>query len=141
MIKRSILGVCFVVMAGSSFSSVVAGAPSGFGDPTSVQEDPLNVPKADAGKQGEKFLNVVKWVVNRVLWILWLVALLVAWYGGFQMVTAAGDDAKHTNGRKYLKWALIGIVLIWLARFIASLAFWLISVTTAQAGSSAGTES
>ena len=40
-------------------------------------------------------MDVIRTFLNWVLGILSLVALVVLLYGGFNMVTAAGDDAKY----------------------------------------------
>ena len=73
----------------------LAAAPDGFGDDSQVKEDAFNIPKAADGKQGEKILNVVKGAVNWTLGILALIALIVLLYGGFLMVTAAGDSGQY----------------------------------------------
>jgi hypothetical protein len=44
--------------------------------------------------------------------MLALVALVVLLWGGFQMVTAAGDDAKYKKGFKILQQAAIGLIFI-----------------------------
>lgn len=71
--------------------------------------------------------------MNWVLGILAFIALILLLYGGFMMVTAAGDSGQYEKGGKYLKSAIIGLAIIGLARFIASLIFWLINLTTSQA--------
>ncbi len=146
MIKKIILGISCMMMftvAAVSLAPVYtfASAPNGFGDDSQVKEKPFNIPKADKGKQWEALLDVIKGVVNWVLGILGLIALIVVLYGGFLMVTAGGDSGQYDNGLKFLKGALLGIAVIGLAWFIASIVFWLISLTTTEAWTSAGTES
>lgn len=105
------------------------------------QNNTIKIAGTKDGLQDDKFLKVVKGAVNRVLGILGLIALLFLMYGGFEMVTAAGDDKKYSAGAKVLKAAAIGIVMIGMARFIASGLFWLSNIlTTAADGTSAGTE-
>ncbi len=137
----------FLIFAVSLISSVMilpsqtfASPPNGFGDDSQVKEDSFNIPKAKDWEQGEKLLDVIKGIVNWVLGILAFIALTVLLYGGFLMVTAGGEPTQYEKGAKFLKSALIGIVIIWLARFIASLIFWLVNSTTSEAGSSAGTD-
>ncbi|MBP7847800.1 hypothetical protein KA013_01075 [Patescibacteria group bacterium] len=72
-------------------------------------------------------------MVNWVLGILGLIALIVVLYGGFLMVTAGGDSGQYDNGLKFLKGALLGLAVIGVAWFIASIVFWLISLTTTEA--------
>ncbi len=78
--------------------------------------------------QGEEMglIKVVKTVINRVLTLLALIALVLALYGGFQMVTAAGDDGKYKAGFKVLKQAAIGLIVIGLSWIIVTSIFWLI---------------
>ncbi len=146
MIKKIVVGISCITLftvASISFAPVhtFAAAPNGFGDDSQVKDDPFNIPKAEDGKQWEKLLDVVKGVVNWVLGILGLIALIVLLYGGFLMVTAGGDSGQYDKGLKFLKGALLGIAVIGVARFIASIVFWLISLTTTEAWTSAGTES
>ena len=62
-----------------------------------------------------------------------LVALLMALYGGFQMVTSAGDDTKYKAGFKVLKNAAIGLIIIGLSWIIVSSIFWVIGTVWGQA--------
>jgi hypothetical protein len=71
--------------------------------------------------------------VNWVLGILALIALLILMYGGFQMVTAAGDEKKYEAGFTILKQAAQGLILIGVAWFIISMVFWLINQMTSTA--------
>lgn len=91
--------------------------------------------------QNDAFINIVKGAVNWVLGILALIALLILLWGGFQMVTAAGDEKKYGEGFTILKQAATGLILIGIARFIISIIFWLVVVVGQPAdGTSAGTE-
>ena len=47
--------------------------------------------------QGGKLIDVIKSFINRILGMLALIALVILLFGGFQMVTAAGDDGKYKN--------------------------------------------
>ncbi len=60
--------------------------------------------------------------------MLALVALVILLRGGFQMVTAAGDDAKYKKGFKILQQAAIGLVFIGVSRLLVSVIFWLLGV-------------
>lgn len=51
---------------------------------------------AGAGQQkNDTLIQVIKSFINWMLGILSLIALVILIRGGFQMVTAAGDDAKY----------------------------------------------
>jgi hypothetical protein len=63
--------------------------------------------------------------------MLALVALVILIWGGFQMVTAAGDDAKYKKGFKILEQAGIGLVFIGVSWLVVSVIFWLIGLVTA----------
>ena len=67
----------------------------------------------------------VKWVLS----IIWVIALIMALYGGFQMVTSAGDETKYKAGFKVLKNAAIGLIVIGLSWIIVSIIFWAITQT------------
>lgn len=51
-------------------------------------------------------------LINAVLGFLGVIALCLVIYGGFTIMTAAGNDDKVQQGRKVLQWAIVGIVLI-----------------------------
>ncbi len=90
--------------------------------------------------QQDAFVNVIKWAINWMLGILALIALIILLYGGFQMVTSAGDEDKYTSWFTILKHAATGLILIGIAWFIVSIIFWLVNLLTwSSAGSSAWT--
>jgi len=68
-----------------------------------------------------------------------LIALILLLWGGFQMVTAAGDDGKYQGGFTILKQAAVGLILIGVARFVISIIFFVINLVTTGAGGEAGT--
>ena len=120
-------------------------APDGFGDASQVDE--LNIQgtsqlQLDSGGDG-KFLDIVKWAINWVLGVLALIGLIMVIIGGLMMVTAAGDEEQYKKWFMYLKAAAIGIVIIGVAWFIASMFFWLASIlgTSAEQSASPGSNS
>jgi hypothetical protein len=124
-------------------SSVSAAPANGFGDDAELtdQNNTIKIAGTKDGHQEDDLLKVVKGAVNWVLGILGLIALLFLMYGGFQMVTAAGDGKKYESGQKVLKAAAYGILLIGFAWLLVSWIFWLSNVLgTAADGTSAGTE-
>lgn len=91
--------------------------------------------------QDDTLLDVVKSVINRVLGILALICLILLIYGGILMITSAGNEDQYMKGRKILRSAAIGILLIGVAWFIISLIFRLSQqIGRAAEGSSAGTD-
>lgn len=91
---------------------------------------------------GDALVNVIKWAVNWVLWILGLIALIVVLYGGFLMVTASWNEDQYNKWFIILKQAAVWLILIGIAWFIISMIFWLVNLFTASsAWSSAWTAS
>jgi len=108
----------------------VDNSTSPFIDPTtSAEANNVNVIGTPT-QQKDAAINVVKSFVNWVLGILAFIALIIVIYGGFLMVTSAGEDDSYNKWRTILKYALIGLALIGLARFIVSIIFWLVNKTT-----------
>lgn len=78
------------------------------------------------GASSSSLLSTITTAVNWILGMLALIALIVCLWWGFQMVTAAGDDAKYKKGMGILKQAAIGLVIIGVSWMFVSLIFWLI---------------
>ena len=72
--------------------------------------------------------------INRVLWILWFIALVICLIWWFQMVTASWDENKYKKWYTILKQAWIWLVVIWLSWIIVRLILWLISTMRSWAG-------
>ncbi len=98
------------------------------------QSDSIGVIGAGENKQ-DALINVVKGFINWVLGILALIALIVLLRGGFQMVTAAGNEEQYKKGFTILKQAAIGLIIIGIAWFIISIIFRLVNITTSDAQS------
>ncbi|MCX6744581.1 MAG: pilin [Candidatus Parcubacteria bacterium] len=65
------------------------------------------------GVSGISGINtVIGRVINAVLGITGSVALFMFVYGGFMLMTAAGQDPKIQAGKKIITWAIIGILVI-----------------------------
>lgn len=79
-------------------------------------------------QQGGKLIDVIKSFINWMIGMLALIALVVLLYGGFQMVTAAGDDTKYKSGFKILQQAAVGLVFVWVSWMMVSVIFWLLGV-------------
>ncbi len=84
---------------------------------------------------GTNLLDIVKSFINWVLGLLSLIALGMALWGGFQMVTAAGDDGKYKGGFKILKQAAIGLIVVGFSWIIVSSIFWIIGGFSGGEGS------
>lgn len=67
---------------------------------------------------------------NVLIGISGSVALLMFVYGGFMMLTSAGDDSKVGAGKNAIKWATIGLIVIFGAYAILSALFGALGVGT-----------
>ena len=96
----------------------------------------IGVPGANSITQGNQIgtdtliSQIIQTAVNWILGMLAMIVLLLLIYGGFQMVTAAGDEEQYGKWFTILKQAAFGLVMIWLAWFIVSLIFFLIDLFT-----------
>ncbi|MFA7717457.1 MAG: hypothetical protein WC875_01975 [Candidatus Absconditabacterales bacterium] len=68
-------------------------------------------------------ITTIQKVINWALGLLALIALILLIWGGFQMVTAAGDETKYKKGFKILQQAAIGLIFIGASWLIISLIF------------------
>lgn len=64
-------------------------------------------------------------LMDRALLFLSIMAVLYAIWGGFQIITAGGDEEKVKKGRTIIIQVVIGIIVIWLARSIVT---WVINL-------------
>ena len=96
----------------------------------------INAPGTGQDQQAG-LIQIIKNFINWTLGILALITLVLLLWGGFQMVTAAGDDGKYKAGFKILKQAAIGLAFIALAWFMVSIIFWLIGTVGAKTTGSA----
>ena len=115
----------FAVISLWGLITFAQSTPSGFGDVSATS----NVWVSGTGTaQGGKLIDVIKTFINWALGMLALIALVVLLRGGFQMVTAAGDDGKYKKGFKILQQAAIGLVFIGVSWLLVSVIFWLLGV-------------
>lgn len=98
----------------------------GFGRATGVSW--VWVSGADSADRAESssLLDTITNAVNWILGMLALIALIICLWGGFQMVTAAGDDGKYKKGMTILKQAAIGLIIIGVAWLFVSVIFWVV---------------
>ncbi len=94
---------------------------------------------ATNGAWSSSLLDTITNAVNWILGMLALIALIICLWGGFQMVTAAGDDGKYKKGMTILKQAAIGLVIIGVAWLFVSVIFWAIWTLSAE-GDAPGVE-
>lgn len=78
----------------------------------------------DNGTDGN-FITTLDTMLGYVIGLLYFVAVALALYGGFQILTAAGDEDKVKGGKTTLINAVIGLIVIFLASQIVS---WIVSL-------------
>jgi len=122
MNKKLLTAISTGLIAGASIATpLVSTAAGGFMDQRATQ---IGVAGADQWGQGnEGFLGFVQSAVNWILALLGLITIIILIYGGFQMVTAAGDDNKYKKGFTIVKQAVIGLILIGVSALIVNLIF------------------
>ncbi len=81
------------------------------------------------------FITFVQTAVNWILWFLGLISIIILIWGGFQMITAAGDDGKYKKWFTIVKQAVIWLILIWASAMIINLVFSFMSSNTSTAWS------
>ena len=77
--------------------------------------------------QNDSLINVIRTAINWVLGMLSLVALAIALYAWFLMMTSWGDEKKYSKWVGLLKWAGIWLAIIALSWLIVSLIFRIIN--------------
>lgn len=112
--------VVVIVLGVGFFYGMAHGQSVWFGDASSTAGYGI----AGSGAQtGGGIMTVIKTFINWVLGLLSLIALVVLLYGGFNMVTAAGDETKYKKGFKILQQAAVGLAIIGLSWIIVSAIF------------------
>ena len=108
---------------------------TGFGFATTLwstqQWAGLNVQGSDVLTGSDSLITSIKTFINWVLGLLATIALCILLWGGFQMVTAAGDETKYKKGFQILKQAAIGLIFIGLSALFIQLIFYILGVVGA----------
>jgi len=66
-------------------------------------------------------MDTVQYVTNWIFYILTVIVVIMVIYGGFVIVTGAGNPDKLTSGRQILTFALIGLALALVAKLLPSI--------------------
>lgn len=88
----------------------------------------------DKAQTWSELLTTVKRTINWLLWILATIAVAICLYAWFMMVTSAGDEKKYQKWLTVLKYAAIGLAIVWLSWLIVSAIFWFIKLNTNNNG-------
>lgn len=122
--KRLILALCCFVISISTIPCTTHAINWKFWE--NVWVDWVGVP-GTSNKQEDNLLHTVRVAINRVLWMLALVALVLCLYAGFRMMTSGGDSAQYKAWLSILKNAWIWLAIIGLSWLIVSLVFYIIN--------------
>ncbi|HRY36739.1 MAG TPA: hypothetical protein P5230_02565 [Candidatus Magasanikbacteria bacterium] len=67
--------------------------------------------------------EIIGYVIKAVLGIIGGVALVMMVYGGFQWLTAAGNEDKIKSGTQTMIWAAIGLIFVFSSYLITATIF------------------
>ena len=95
-------------LASHTVGHVGSGGSSGFG--FSVK-NPTNAPD---------FQTLVDNIISFMIIVSVPIVSLVILYGAYQMLTSGGDPAKFETGKKTILYAIIGFVIILIAKGVSS---------------------
>ena len=125
-ITHSILVAFVMLLIMGSAQIVVAASPTGAIDTACAQlsaeqkaanpacaatdDDPVNGPN-----------GIVMTIANLIAWFAGAIAVIVIIFAGFRFTKSSGDSAKVQQARETILYALVGLVVIVLARFIIGL--------------------
>ena len=97
-------------------SAVYGEAPGTPINPVGGANDTLGINYGKATGLGEKDVrNTIASIINVALGLLGIVAVVIILIGGFEWMTAGGNDDKVKTAQKRLKYGLIGLVIIFVA--------------------------
>jgi hypothetical protein len=68
-------------------------------------------------------------LINQAMMYISILAVCYGIWGGFQIITAGGDEEKVKKGRTILIQVVIGIIVIWLA---GSIVKWVVGLVAGQ---------
>ena len=73
---------------------------------------------------GDTADSAIQSLITNAIGFLYLVAVVFALWGGFNILTAGGDEEKVKKGKTILIQAALGLVVIWLA---SSIITWIVT--------------
>ena len=82
------------------------------------------------GSAWEKTLNYVKWILNYILWIIWLVSLWYMILQWFRALTAWSNEEELNKAIQWIKYAAFALAGVWLSWFVLSIIFWFLQLVT-----------
>jgi len=80
-------------------------------------ENPLKYDKID---------DIIKAVMDFIAIIGSSIAVIMVIWGGIVYMTAGSSEEKTKNAKKTIQWALIGLAIIWSAKFLIDVLAWVL---------------
>lgn len=114
MIKKSLYTGAGLVFGGlySVKSALAATSDSTFG---------TDKASTTAGQLEDQTLSeAIQTYINYIMTFLYLIAVMYALWGGFNILTAGGNEEKVKKGKTILIQGALGLLVIWLAGTIVS---------------------
>lgn len=107
------ISLCVVVAAAMV---VPLFAPVALAAPIDVfPADACHLSQVCAGSDNQSVTNIMKTVINILIWASGIISVLVIIVGGIQYALAAGDASKITKAKDTVLYAIIGLVVSLLA--------------------------
>lgn len=134
--KKSIIVICSIclqaLMVSSVFATVQPATGEWFGSAKIVTDEWWIALSGTDWAQEGKLIDAIKWFINWTLWILWLIAVIMILRWWLRMVLAWWNEDTYNKWFTIVKNAALGLVIIGLARFIASIIFWITNLVTKE---------
>jgi amino acid permease len=80
-------------------------------------ENPLKYDKID---------DIIKAVMDFIAIVGSSIAVIMVIWGGIVYMTAGSSEEKTKNAKKTIQWALIGMAIIWSAKFLIDVLAWVL---------------
>lgn len=130
MKKYTLLFITLLTLTATGFNIAPAYAWNPFGDACQELEN-ANISdneKADSIACNTKTTTnpvsgpngVLMSITNAIALVAGIIAVIIIIIGGLQFVTSGGDSSKSTNARRAIIYAVVGIVVIVIARSIVA---------------------
>ena len=95
----------------------IGGAPAP--RPDAVEPPTFENPLGETNTIGQVLVNIIRWLLG----ITGALALLAIIWSGIQFIISIGNEQQLQRAKKSLMWAIIGLVVIFLAFVIVELIF------------------
>lgn len=123
-VKKYMYSTAWVLLLTQSYATTLAGGLSNqirtTSNDTRIQNDPT----------WGNLVGTIENFLAYIVWLLYLIAVVYGLYGGFQILTAWGDDGKVKAWKTTLINAALWLAAIFLSSVIINWVIWLFAVWT-----------